>query len=74
MTPTEFTAALDQLGLRGYALARLVGAHPNTISRYATGQREIPGALALLLRAWVARPKLLAEVQKGAPVERSTPS
>lgn len=52
MTPTDFTAALDHLGLRQAAFARIAGVHATTVSRWATGGLPIPGWVAPLFAAW----------------------
>ena len=40
MTPTQFRAAIDQLGLSQLGAARLVGADGRTARRWALGERQ----------------------------------
>ena len=61
MTPTDFAAALDYLGLRQAAFARIAGVHTTTVSRWATGASSVPVWAALLLDAWKRCPDALAE-------------
>ncbi len=50
MTPTQFRAALDRLGLSQARAAALVGADPRTARRWALGERSPPECVAILLR------------------------
>jgi DNA-binding transcriptional regulator YiaG len=43
MTPTDFRAALDRLGLSQQAVARLWGLNPRTVRRWLAGDQDIPG-------------------------------
>lgn len=51
MTPAEFTAARERLGLDARALAAALGiADRNTVYRYENGRRTLPGPVAVLMR------------------------
>jgi hypothetical protein len=54
MTANQFRAALDRLKLSQLGAARLVGADPRTARRWALGERNIPGCVAILLRLLLA--------------------
>lgn len=50
MTPKQFRAALDRLDLSQVGAARLFKADGRTARRWASGERSIPEAVAILLR------------------------
>ncbi len=65
MTPAEFRAALEALGLRQIDFARLlctlagqpadpksVTMRAGTVNRWAQGEREVPDPVAAFLAAW----------------------
>ena len=54
MTPAEFRAALDRLGLSQVGAARLLGYGGRTAQHWAAGTAEIPPAVAILLRLLLA--------------------
>lgn len=56
MTPAEFCALRDQLGVTQVELARMLGVTSISVSRYETGARPISSTVAILLR-------LLAEIR-----------
>ncbi len=50
MTPKQFNAALESLGMpRGYKFARLYGAAPTSFQRWASGEKDIPHSVTLVL-------------------------
>jgi DNA-binding transcriptional regulator YiaG len=51
MTPSALTNARQRLALSQAALARLLGVHPQTISLWERGTHEVPGPVALALKA-----------------------
>ena len=63
MTPDEFRAALDALGLRQvdfqHLLAHLSGqpADAGTINRWAKGRRAVPPTIIAILALWRMLPK-----------------
>ena len=63
MTPAEFRAALDALGLRQIDFARLLshlsGEQPNqvTVNRWATGRRAVPPTVIAILALWRMVPR-----------------
>lgn len=61
MNANAFVGALAALGLTQAALARILDLDKNTPNRWATGERPVPNAVALLLEAWVAYPELIPE-------------
>lgn len=65
MTPNDFTAALDDLGLSQKAFARLTGMHTTTVSRWATGVHPTPHMVMLLLDAWERCPEALEAARGG---------
>jgi transcriptional regulator with XRE-family HTH domain len=50
MTPEEFKAERQRLGLTQAQLAKLIGLYPLTISKYERGDRAIPNPTAMLMR------------------------
>ena len=42
MTPSDFRAALDRLGLTLVGAARVVGVDDRTVRRWANGERAVP--------------------------------
>lgn len=54
MTPKQFQAAIDRLGLSQVGAARLFGADPRTARRWALGERSVPEPVAVLLRLMLA--------------------
>lgn len=42
MTPAQFQAAIDQLGLSQQAVARLWGVNPRTVRRWVAGDQDVP--------------------------------
>jgi len=54
MTPKQFQAAIDRLGLSQVGAARLVGADPRTSRRWVAGDRSIPEPVAIILRLMIA--------------------
>ena len=53
MTPEEFRAARERLGLSAHGLARKLGVHPRTVFRWQDGTQPIPGPVAAALRAYM---------------------
>lgn len=49
MTPEQFKSRLRDLYIGQAAFARLVQVHPNTVSKWATGQAKIPGPVVAYL-------------------------
>jgi len=54
MTPAEYKAQLELLGLTPYTARAVLGISPRQTYRYASGEAEIPDTVAKLLRAMVA--------------------
>ncbi|TWA89592.1 hypothetical protein FBZ96_11960 [Bradyrhizobium stylosanthis] len=54
MTPKQFQAAIDRLGLSQVGAARLVGADPRTARRWVAGERSVPEPVAIILRLMLA--------------------
>jgi hypothetical protein len=50
MTSAELRAILDQLHITQRAAARLLGHHRRSMEKWAAGDRQIPPALAIVLR------------------------
>lgn len=55
MTPTQYQAAIDRLGLSQVGAARLLGVDPRTSRRWVAGDLAIPRAVALALRLMLAQ-------------------
>lgn len=49
MTPVEYRAALDRLGITISGAARLFGVNPRTAQRWAEGKQDIPRAVVVCL-------------------------
>lgn len=54
MTPKQFRAAIDKLGLSQQAAGRLFKAGERTPRRWATGEASVPLSVVILLRLMVA--------------------
>jgi DNA-binding transcriptional regulator YiaG len=54
MTSAELRAILDQLHITQQAAARLLGHHRRSMEKWAAGDRQIPPALAIVLRLLAA--------------------
>jgi hypothetical protein len=65
MTPKQFQAAIDRLGLSQVGAARLVGADPRTARKWVAGANKVPECVAILLRLMLAG-KITADDVNGA--------
>jgi hypothetical protein len=65
MTPKQFQATLDRLGLTQAGMARMIGSDPRTARHYAAGTRSVPECVAILLRLMLAG-KITQEDVEGA--------
>lgn len=54
MTPTDYRNTLAALGISQARLGRLVKVNKDTPTNWAKGNTEVPGAVALVLRALAA--------------------
>lgn len=54
MTPRQFKAAINELGLSQGRAAKLCGFHARTAKRWAGGQRKVPETVAIVLRLMLA--------------------
>lgn len=63
MTPTQFQAAIDRLGLSQVAAAKLVKANPRTARKWASGASGVPECVAILLRLLVAGKITVADIE-----------
>lgn len=64
MTPIQYKAALDGLGLSQVGAARLLGVDPRTSRRWALGEAAVPPSVALALRLMVRHGTGLDEAEK----------
>ncbi len=64
MTPTQYQASLNRLGLSQVGAARLFGVDPRTSRRWVAGDLVIPRAVALALRLMVAHGVGLEEAER----------
>jgi DNA-binding transcriptional regulator YiaG len=55
VTPADFRAALDRLGLSQSEAARRCGVNARTVRRWVAGDRPIPGPVIALIRTWMAQ-------------------
>lgn len=53
MNADEFQAAIDQLGLTQVAAARLFDVADRTARRWASGEQDVPRAVAIALRLMI---------------------
>lgn len=65
MTPKQFQATLDRLGLSQQGAARLIGADPRTARKWVAGENKVPECVAILLRLMLAG-KITQEDVEGA--------
>ena len=64
MTPAQFRAALDRLGLSQVGAAKLFGySDGRVVRRYISGERAEPAPLAILLRLMIAGKISAADVE-----------
>ncbi|WP_039189893.1 helix-turn-helix domain-containing protein [Aureimonas altamirensis] len=49
MTPTQLKDRLNYLGVTQSGFAELVYVHPNTVSKWVTGQAKVPGPVVAYL-------------------------
>lgn len=64
MTPAQFRAALDRLGLSQVGAAKLFGySDGRVVRRYISGERAVPAPLAILLRLMIAGKISAADVE-----------
>ena len=68
MTPDEYRAALKKIGYSQVVFAKLVGASPRTGQKWALGEARIPNPIAILLRLFLAHPKLVKVVEAMTPL------
>lgn len=61
MTPTEYRAAIESLGLSQVGASRFFGVDPRTSRRWALGELAIPRTVELCLRIMIARNVSAAE-------------
>jgi len=54
MTPDDYRAAIERLGLSQVAAARLLGVDERTSRRWACGERDIPPPAVRFLRYLIA--------------------
>jgi len=54
VTPDEYRAAIDKLGLSQVAAARLLGVDERTSRRWANGERDMPAPAVRFLRYLIA--------------------
>ena len=66
MTPKQFQAAIDRLGLSQVRAAKLFGADPRTARRWALGERDVPECVAIVLRLLLAG-KITVDDVEGLP-------
>lgn len=62
MTANQFRDALDRLGLSQLAAARLFGVDGRTARSWALDERQVPRAIAAILRMMVAKKITVADV------------
>jgi DNA-binding transcriptional regulator YiaG len=63
MTPTQFRAALDRLGLSQVRAATIFGVTDRASRSWALGENKIPHAVAVLLRLLVTGKITIADCQ-----------
>lgn len=53
MTKTQFNAALDATGFSQLAFAATIKVNDRTVRRWASGESEVPTAIAMLLNLMI---------------------
>jgi DNA-binding transcriptional regulator YiaG len=66
VTPKQFKAAIDELGLSQGRAARLCGFHPRTAKRWASGGRKVPEPVAIILRLMLAGELTIEQMESAA--------
>ena len=64
MTPDEYRAAIEKLGLSQVAAAKLLGVDKRTSRRWANGEREMPAPAVRFLRYLIATGKSGAQAMR----------
>jgi hypothetical protein len=54
MTPRQFQAAIDRLGIPQTGWAKLTGRDPRTVRKWVAGTNRLPPEAAILLRLMLA--------------------
>jgi len=67
MTPQEFRAALDRLGLSQVRAAKLFGVDQKAARNWAAGRNKVPYSVAILLRLMVDRKIAPDDLRQTAP-------
>ena len=68
MAPKEYRSALKEIGYSQAGFAKFIGASPRTGQKWALGEARIPNPVAILLRLFVAHPKMLKVVEAMTPL------
>lgn len=71
MTPGELRGALEALGMSSQAAADFLGVAAGTVAHWTTGERQVPGPAAVLIRLARRRPDLINEISASAHVQGS---
>jgi DNA-binding transcriptional regulator YiaG len=64
VTPKQFNAALDSVGLSQVAAAKMFNANDRTVRRWALGERGIPPTVCILLRLLLSHKITLSDLSK----------
>lgn len=64
MSPDEYRAAIERLGLSQVAAARLLGVDERTSRRWANGERDVPAPAVRFLRYLLATRKTGEQAMK----------
>lgn len=58
LTPEQFEAAMDELGMSRREVAEALGVSKSTVRHWLSGRHEIPGPAARLVSLWLRRDDL----------------
>lgn len=64
MTPDQYRAAIEQLGLSQIAAAKLLGVDERTSRRWANGERDVPAPAVRFLQYLIATGKIGEDAMK----------
>ena len=67
MTPAEFRAALQALGVTQGAAAALLGVSLDGVNAWCNGRRPVPAPVARLVRLLARRPELVGDCTDTPP-------
>lgn len=72
MTPTQYRATIEALGLSLTGAAQLLGVNERTCRRWADGEYDVPEPVAMLLRLLIAAKSGRCQAEAERMLDHST--